>query len=150
MAFQIDYNRGVEIRRHGASGMDVYMYYDDPGVYLTAHATRLGDDVASGAGYDVAALSMEKRKRAALAAAHQAIEAQFAGVEAKHEVIDERDGFTLVDQGTVNGIERYIVCDPDGNQITPKPMQKAAAVVFFAAMFDKASDAPKVTKAKAD
>ncbi len=53
MTSKIDYNRGCVKMSHPSSGMDVYMYKDDPGVYLDAFANVVSEAVAQACGYSI-------------------------------------------------------------------------------------------------
>lgn len=123
----IDYNRGVEIRRHSNSGAELYMYQDAPGVYLTAHGTEVSAELASAAGFRVDEHLKLKAKNDAMTAAERAINAQYAALEAKYETVKERKGYKLVDIGA----DRFCVMDPDGNNLTPKYMSKVIGENVF-------------------
>lgn len=125
----IDYDRGVIIKTHNASGMDVYMYADTPGVFLNAFGTEVDEKLAKEAGYDVDRLSREKVKRERIAAAAQMIEQELAlaDKEGQKEVVVERAGFKVIDIG----LGRHFVEDPDGNRLTVHalPLEQAKTLL---------------------
>jgi len=114
MARIIDYNRGVLINSHPTLGMDVFMYVDTPGVYLTAHGTAVSEELAHQAGYPVEQYRKERQKRDRMNAAKVAIEKELE-VAVEDKVLKERDGFKVMNLG----LGRYDVVDPDGNVLHP-------------------------------
>lgn len=121
---KIDYDRGVIINIHQASGMDVYMYVDDPGKFLTAHAQIVSDAIAKEAGYDVEKLAKDRVKKERKAQALQMIDNELSDdKDIKEDVVDERNGWKIVSIG----LGRHHLNDPDGNRITsvPQPLEAA-------------------------
>jgi hypothetical protein len=133
------FNRGVEIRKHAATGADIYMIVGtpatrdmpaqpaEPGIYYNGAGQRVSDSMAAEAGFPVEQHQKERRKAEALAAAGAAIDAQYAGIEAKSEVIRERRGFKMIDIG----MQRYTIHDPDGNNLTPRFVSPVIADKVF-------------------
>jgi hypothetical protein len=117
MAGKIDYDRGVLIMTHPGSGMDVYMYVDSPGEYLTAHGKEVNEKIAKEAGYDVEKLGKEKVRLERRRKAAQEIDAEFE-IEGKEEVVQEKEGFKVV----AYGYGRHNVIDPDGNKLNNIPL----------------------------
>lgn len=121
---KIDYDRGVIINTHKDTGMDVFMYVDQPGHFLTAHGGVVPDIVAGQAGYDVEKLAKERlrqeRKGAAMAAIDKELNDEKNIIE---ETVEERNGFKLISIG----LGRHHVVDPDGNRLTqiPQPLDLA-------------------------
>lgn len=112
----LDYNRGVLINLHQGLNMEIFMYVDEPGIYLTAHGTRVSDELARQAGYPVDLHSKEKNRRERMAAAKQAIEAELGVADGGTKTVRaERDGFKVLDIG----LGRFDVLDPDGNILHP-------------------------------
>ena len=113
----IDENRPTIIRFVPDLGMEIYMYKDDPGVFLNAYGTPVHPDLARKAGYDVDKYLKVKQRRDLMSQAASEIERRLA-LEASQpgsrNVIKERDGFRLVQIG--NG--RCVVEDPDGTVLT--------------------------------
>lgn len=121
---KIDYDRGVIINVHAASGMDVFMYADDPGVFLNAHGGEVKDFIAKEAGYDIEKLAKDKLKKSRKAQASAMIEAEFADdKDMTEDVVAEVDGYTIV----TTGLGRHHVLDPDGNRLSAFPLSLEAA-----------------------
>ncbi len=132
-------NRGVEIRKHMGTGAEIYMVCKEPGIYYNGASQRVSDSMAAEAGFPVEQHQKERRKAEAMAAAHSAIEAQYAGVEAKSDVIKERRGFKMIDIG----MDRYTIHDPDGNNLTPRYISPTIAdKVFDQLVPPEAGEAP--------
>lgn len=131
----MDINRGLEIRKHPSTGAEIYMVIGnkelgvppEPGVYYNINDLPVSEDMAAEAGFPVEQHRKAREKAAALAKASAVIEAQYAGVEAKNEVIAERRGYKLLDIG----MDRYAVLDPDGTNLTPKYISPAIAQHVF-------------------
>lgn len=127
----IDYDRGVIINTHQLSGMDVFMYIDDPGKYLTAHSVAVSEAIAKEAGYDVEKLSKDRVKKSRKEQALELIDAELADdKDVREEVVGERNGFKLV----TTGLGRHHVVDPDGNRVNPMPMAEESAKKLFNGM----------------
>lgn len=123
----IDFDRGVMICSH-PSGVDVYMYFDDPGVYLTAHATKVSEEMARAAGYDVEVWGKKRQIRVAMAQAQAKVMEQFAAAELEANiVVKEKGGFKVVDIG----VGRFVIKDPDDETITDQAMSKEAAEILL-------------------
>lgn len=136
---KIDYDRGVIISQHKASGMDVFMYVDTPGVYLNAFGAPVSDQLAKEAGYDVEKFGKDKLKRERMAKAMTAIEAELAIADevGKKNVVEEKGGFKIVDMG----VGRHYVEDPDGNRLNSVPLPVEQARVLLTQLV---VDVPKV------
>lgn len=120
----IDLDRGVVMRNH-RQGFKVCMYVDQPGYYYTINGQEVSEDVAKGAGFDVAKLAVERQRRAKLAEAQRQIDAEF-GALAEGMVVHEAGGYKVVhlsDGGF--GIE-----DPDGNMLTDNSLPREQAVTL--------------------
>lgn len=122
----IDYDRGVTHKRH-PSGLDVYMYKDQPGVFLNAFGREVTPDLAAAAGFDVDRLLKEKTKRERMALAMAAIEEEFEG-EAKQ--VKSKGEFKAVHVG----FGRHNVLDADGNKLNPRPLTKEEALKLLEQM----------------
>lgn len=129
----VDYDRGIMKRSHPV-GLDVYMYLDTPGVYLTAHETPLSEEFAKQAGFDVEALRREKTKRERMAQAKLAIEQELEVQAQVHEVVEEVKGFKIV----AIGLGRHVVEDPDGNTLTKEPLALEQAKLLLKALTEEA------------
>lgn len=120
----IDYDRGVIINVHQASGIDVFMYVDDPGKFLTAHGTPVTDILAKEAGYDVEKLAKDRVKKSRKEQALQMIDAELADdKDVKEDIVEEKNGWKII----TTGLGRHHLIDPDGNRLTsvPQPLEAA-------------------------
>jgi len=112
----IDYNRPTIIRLIGHLNMEIYMYKDDPGVYLNAYGHPVPIELAQEAGYDVTRLATERRRKEALGMAAQAIDEEFASAKSgQRTVVAEHGGFKVV----LLSKGRHTVEDSDGQCLTP-------------------------------
>ena len=114
----IDLNRGVTIRRHPTTGVQVFMYKDTPGVFLNAHGTEVDPELAKSAGFNTEALLKDKLKRERMAVAMSTIEAEFSSGPAMRETVRTQDGFQLI----AVGLGRHKVLDPDGEELHAQPL----------------------------
>lgn len=124
---KIDYDRGVIINNHQASGMDVFMYVDTPGVYLNAHGTEVKESLAQEAGFPVERYARERLRRERMTKAMQAIDAELASIGTVREVIAENKGFKAVHIG----LGRHRVEDPDGGMLTDQDLTKEQAELLL-------------------
>lgn len=126
----IDYDRGVIIQSHH-SGMDVFMYVDTPGVFLTAHGKDVSEQIAAEAGYDVAKLMKERIRRERIDQATKLISKELEDEKDLVEnVVEEREGWKLVS----TGLGRHNVVDPDGNILNRSPLVLDSAKRLFDGM----------------
>lgn len=116
----IDYDRGVVINTHKEYNIEVYMYKDDPGVYLSAHGTPVSNEVAQGAGFDIEKFGRLKLKKERMNKAMQLIEKELDTIEVKKDVVEERGGLQLVDIG----LDRFQVIGPDGEALNKTPLSR--------------------------
>lgn len=108
----IDYDRGALIKTHPGTGMDVFMYVDDPGKYLNAHGHAVPETIAQESGYDVEKLGKEKLRLERKKNAAALIDAELADdKDLTENVVAEIDGWQLISLG----LGRHNVVDPDGN-----------------------------------
>lgn len=111
----INEDLGVTIRIHKKTGIEVYMYKKEPGVYRTKTGSLLKETIAFEAGFPVDELSrqrvMGQRKSEALAA----IEEEFsASVEEK--VLVSKGGYKAIRVGPAT-LGRYVIRDPSGEKL---------------------------------
>lgn len=112
---KIDYDRGVLIMTHPQTGIDVFMYLDEPGVYLTAHAHPIAEQLAKEAGYDVEKYAKEKVRNERRAHANALIDKELdSETDVVEKVVEQKGSFTLVSIG----LGRHHLKDGEGNQIT--------------------------------
>lgn len=121
----LDANRGLQIR-FGPGGMEVAMYKDTPGIYLSVTGAIVSEQVAAAAGFPVKALGQKREIQLRKETAFAAIEEEFS-VVSKSEVIAEAGGFQVVSLG----IGRHEIRDPTGAVLTEKPMSKKAAKLLL-------------------
>lgn len=128
----IDLNRGVEIHRHRASGMYVYMYIDTPGVYLNHFGKPVDEALAEQAGYEVVRLGKEKLKRERMASAMSAIERELALADSAvaEVILEERGGYKVVQLALGNAN----IFDDEGNKLNSKPIPEQEARLLLTHM----------------
>lgn len=128
MVFNIDLDRGVISRTDPVTGMDVYMYVDEPGVYRSAHGSEVDVSLASRCGFDVTDHMKRRRIQLALAAAQDKVLAELqAADQSTKTVVKEADGFKIIDIG----YDRYQVLSPDEDVLTPTPLNLRSAVILL-------------------
>lgn len=128
---KIDYDRGVIIMTEPGTGMDVFMYVDSPGNFLTAHNIAVPEEIAAKAGYDTVKLGKERLRRERIKKASDIIDAEFADDSTTEEqVVQEHEGFKLV---TI-GLGRFNVKDVDDNVLNATPLAEETASKLFKAM----------------
>lgn len=132
----IDLNRGVRMSKDPISQLEVYMYFDDPGVYLTPQGKQVPAEVAERAGYDVAALQKQHNKKARMADFQSMLDSEY-GDAAERKVLEERDGYKLVEVGTLGNV--MVLDDEDKPLVlTPLPLDIGTE------LFDKMAPKPYV------
>lgn len=109
----IDLNRGVQIRTNRATGIRVCMYKDEPGVFRSSTGGLVGDDLAFGAGFDVAGLTKERDRRARIKTITGEINEEFAVIE--RNMIREAGGVGLQKVGSGKSAT-YNVIDLETNK----------------------------------
>lgn len=143
MVFSIDYDRGVHMRTHPA-GIDVYMYVDTPGVYLSPHGTVIAERFATEAGFPTEVLGKQKLLRERMATAMDKVKAELEMAEKKHVVKREKEGFKLIDLG----MGRYMVQDPECNDLLPAPVTDEQAGLLLESLVPDKPKAPPVAVKK--
>lgn len=124
--FAIDYDRGVQKRLH-PTGISVFMYKDQPGVFYNAHGKEVAPSLATECGYKTERLLREKLRREKMTAAQIAIDEEFGYSDKQHVVVAERDGYQLVDIG----LDRFIIEDNEGVSLTPRHLTRAESQAVF-------------------
>lgn len=115
----VDYDRGVIIINHAKTGMDIFMYVDDPGKFLNAHSAPVSDELAKEAGFDVDKLSKERIKKERKQQAMQLIDAELSSDnDVREEVVEERNEYKIV----ATGAGRHHVVDPEQNRLSSFPL----------------------------
>lgn len=123
MAFNIDYDRGVHKRTDLVSGVNIYMYVDDPGVYYNEHGTQVDEQLARQAGFPVDEQVKKRELKKRLKAAHDAIMKELQVAAETKVVVKEKKGFSIVDIG----LERHQILSPEGDVLTEHPLPRAEA-----------------------
>lgn len=128
---KIDYDRGVIIQTEPGTGMDVFMYVDSPGQFLTAHGNPVPDNIAANAGYDIEKLGKERLRRQRKAEANAIIDKELNNdSEVSEKDVKEFEGWKVVSIG----LGRHNVKDPEGNVLNAMPLPKESAMKLFEAM----------------
>lgn len=141
----IDYDRGVVIRQMASTGMDVYMYVEEPGVFLDAFGREVPESIAREAGFNTERLSKERLKRERMKAAFDQISAEIDTSDRIEEVIAERGDYKIVSIG----LGRHQVRDSEGNTLTSTPVPLEVAQRLFDALVPEQVAEPKGKKGKA-
>lgn len=139
MAFNIDYDRGVHKRTHNSTGINVYMYVDDPGVYLNEHGAVIDERFAREAGFPVDEQIKQRDLKKRLKAAHDAIMKEMQMAAEEKVVVEEKNGFQILDIG----LGRHNILSPDGDVLTdhPLPLEEAKKVLNMIAPDEQKDDA---------
>lgn len=138
----VDYDRGVIIVTHQLSGMDVFMYVDDPGKYFNAHSGPVSEAIAREAGFDTEKLAKDRVKKSRKDQALAMIDAELSDdKDTKEETVEERNGYKIV----TTGLGRHHLVDPDGNRLTNVPLPLEGAQKLLAGMAGEAVSIPKGT-----
>lgn len=128
MVFNIDLDRGVLSRSDPDTGMDIFMYHDKPGVFLSAHGSEVSIELARRAGFEVDKLLRERHIKEAVKAAQDKVLAEMDEADrGERVVVAEKGDFKIIDIG----YDRYQVLSPDGDVLSPKPMNKREAVILL-------------------
>lgn len=140
---QIDFDRGVHIRNHDQLNIQIFMYVDDPGVYLTKFGSSIPEVLAQEAGFDVGHLAKLRERKSRMAAAREQIEAELAAYDDGAETVKAtKAGFTLVDIGGA----RYIVRDADGHNLTGAPLNLEMGKKLLDKLAESVTKAAKAEK----
>ncbi len=131
MPVNVDYDQPLVKRVVGDTGVHVYMYKAQPGVFLDAFGREVPEALAAEAGYDVARLSLAKEKQARQKKALEQIEMELEGADNReHKVVKTKGLYKLVDLG----LGRMMIMDDEDNQITALPIPKEQAEKLFEAL----------------
>jgi hypothetical protein len=135
----IDRNRGG-VQRSTPSGIKVFEYSDEPGVYYTMKGVPVSDEIASEARFDVEAGRKERRRRELYDEAREKADRQ---VEEEMEKIDQDGGAPATNVPPPAGTNlsmvhrgggRYEIQDPEGNSVLDGTLTKKEAKAFLAEM----------------
>lgn len=110
MPFPWEYARGLTQKRRDMDSPQITMYKDDPGRYFDALGAEVDTETAEIAGFDVQRLSVERRKRAAIASAQAEADgqaaAELAKIDAEYAAAAETTDWTVYDGEGVNRVTR--------------------------------------------
>lgn len=144
---KVDYNRPLIKMADKATGIEIYMYLDLPGVYYNSYELPVTDALASSAGFDIVKYGKLKKRREQLAMAMEAIDAQLdmQDYNEAHETIVERGGFSVVHIG----LGRHIIKDPEGGKLVDRPLTLEEAKAALEKLVPEAPASPPPTNKKA-
>jgi hypothetical protein len=120
------------LHRHHPSGMMIYMYNDDPGVYYNERGGRVSDTIAAEANFDVETYGKAHRRKLAYAKASGAVDAEFEG-QTNLKVLKEQGEYRLVELGKGVAQVQFVEADGKGAPLTGT-MTLAAATKLFDSM----------------
>lgn len=142
---KIDFDRGVMIRKHNATGTSVFMYFDQPGQYMNAHGGPVSEALAEQAGFDIAFYGKRAEKIRKMAEAERAIEAELAlDADAPEVIIVQHEGYKVI--ALPANMARVVA--EDGDALHPTPLSVEAAVELFYHLVPGAVEAEGETKTK--
>jgi hypothetical protein len=127
MPGKIDFDRGVIIGKDQATGVNVYMYADTPGIYLNVQGLPVTTELAARAGFDIDKYYKARVKRERMAAAKAVIEQELDENNSKKKVIKERNGWAIV----ALGFGKHVIEDPDGQSVSERTLTGEEAQVVF-------------------
>lgn len=134
----INYDLGVQKRIDEKTGIEVFMYKREPGVFYNIFGKVLPEEIAADAGFDVAALTKHKLAREKMVEAQAAIEAELGLGAAQRKVIKEEKGYSLIQLGSGLCTMEY-----EGQQISAVALPKAQAEKLFNRLANPAGDKPQ-------
>lgn len=122
----IDLNRGVSKRVHQATGIQVVMYKDAPGVYYDTVGNPVSAELASQAGFQVSEEILQKQKNDKMAKAMKEIESEYEG---------NSDGDIIYEEGDLKvqcvGKDLYDVIRIELNEaVNDKPLNEKTALTL--------------------
>ena len=112
----IDENLGVIVKFVKKSGIEVYMYKREPGIYRTRSGDLIDKKIAFEAGFRVEELDQKRVMLQRKADAFAAIDEEFSS-SVEEKVLVSGGGFEAVRVGPAT-LGRYIIRGPDGKQLT--------------------------------
>lgn len=137
---KIDVNRGVMMMQHRASGIKIYMYMDDPGLFYDAHGNKVTDKIAKEAGFDTYELTKKRMLKEKMAEAYDRIAAELETAnEGEKKVLKERNGFRLMEET----LGRASIQDMEGNTLTNGPKALEEAKIIFDTLAGEPEDEPE-------
>ena len=133
----VDLDRGVEMRKT-KSGVEVYQYIDEPGVYRSAFNDEVPEELARSAGYPVEdrAKNRKLKERMAQFEAQLRKELEISEADGTRTVVEVRGSYKIVDIG----LGRYKIEDDEGNQMHKDPLSQAVAYKLLDQLVPKAPE----------
>lgn len=141
---KIDVNRGVMYSYH-SSGMRIFMYLDEPGIYFDDHLGHVPDRVAAEAGFNVQRFAKLRLRNMEVAKVKAALDAKLDIQDIK-TVLREQGRYRLVQYD--NGMARV---ETDEGPLTPVPMGVPIAEALFKSLTeDPELNPPKEPETKTE
>lgn len=140
----IDVNRGVEIRRERSTGVRVYMYVSEPGVYLNAFGKPIAESFAAKAGFPVEQYARARTAREKIADFTRKMqdEMNVENLTENRKVLASRGGYTVYEMPYGNAV----VVSDEGDNLTPTPIAKAQAMELLEALVPETPEPKVATK----
>jgi hypothetical protein len=140
MPVGIDVNRGVEIRRERSTGVRVYMYQSEPGVYLNAFGKPISEAFAAKAGFPTAVYARKRIAREKIADFTQKMrdEMDVEDLTEGKTKLAEANGYIVFEMPFGNAI----VVSDEGEQLTPTPIAAPQALELLAALSGDETETP--------
>lgn len=134
----IDLNKGVVYKMVPESRIRVYMYAQQPGVYLDAFGNQLSEVFAKQAGFDTDTLRTERTRQTRMAEALAAINSEFEVPEDGGSAIYKKGAFSVI----ALGMGRHNIVDEEGNVLNDIPLteDEAKKTVGHLVKFEKEDD----------
>ena len=142
----IDENLGVIVKFVKKSGIEVYMYKSEPGIYRTRSGDLIDKKIAFEAGFRVEELDRQKVIQERKAAALADIEDEFS-ISVEEKVLVSRGGYKAIRVGPATR-GRYVIRDPEGKQITADTVDKKEAYRLISKLAPKEEDTSEESSEK--
>lgn len=128
----IDVTRGVEIRRDRSTGVRVYMYVDEPGVYLNAFGKPIAEAFAAKAGFPVDQYARQRIAREKISDFTKKLQhdMEVASLTEDREEITKRGGYVVYRMPFGNAV----VVSEEGENLTDRPIAEAQAMELLEAL----------------
>lgn len=131
MALEIGRPKAWRIHKNG---MQIYMYKDNPGVFLDVHGNEVSSRLAKEVGFDVDHLLQERAIIERKAAVFAEIEAEMREGMNEKTLAKEAGGFKMMQVGK---FKKFIIEDAKGNAITPVALPQDQAEALLARLADE-------------
>ncbi len=129
MPNSIDLDRPYLMRKATDVNMKIYMYFDQPGVYLNAHGKEIPDTIAIKAGFDVKRWAKQKYKMERMEKFREQVEAELEADDdvTEDKVLGTKAGYKII--GRPLGLAD--VYDPDGEKLNERAIPVAEAELLM-------------------